>query len=185
MRIFYLLRSRILSLGNSIRKDIWKPILVSLMGILFWFVLLFLSIKLFFYFKKAELIGDFLLYRFLSMILLVFFSVLTLSNIIASLSNLLLSKDLEICHSSPCSIEEIFISRIIITIFDSSWMLVIFGSPIIMAYAWIYHPGLRFYIFINGRVTAKPISSLDFSSPFSLFIANILPDIEEIIIESL
>ncbi len=145
------------------------------MGMLFWLVMFFVSIKLLSYFKEAELIGDLLLYRFLSMILLVFFSILTISNVIASLSNLLLSRDLEICYSSPSAIEEIFLSRMILSMLDSSWMLVIFGSPVIMAYAWIYQPGIRFYIDLLHTGVCLIIISANLGIFITIFVANILP----------
>lgn len=145
------------------------------MGILFWLAMFFLCVRLLSYFKEAEIIGDLLLYRFLSMILLVFFFILTISNVISSLSNLLLSKDLEICHSSPSSIEEIFLSRMILTIFDSSWMIVIFGLPVIMAYAWIYHPGIRFYIDLIHTGLSLIIISANLGVLVTIIVANILP----------
>ena len=175
MKISCLLRPRLLALRNKIKKDIWKLILILLIGTISWFAIFSFSIKLLSYFKKAELIGDLILYRFLSMIILVFFSVLTLSNIIASLSNLLLSKDLEICHGSPCSVEEIFISRMILTVFDSSWMLVVFGSPIIMAYAWIYHPGIRFYLDLLHTGLSLIIISANIGIFITMLLANLLP----------
>ena len=78
--------------------------------------------------------------------LLTFFSLLIFSHIITALSNLYLSKDLENCHASPVSLEEVFLSRSIYTVVDSSWMVLVFGLPILMAYAFVYRPGLGYYI---------------------------------------
>jgi ABC-2 type transport system permease protein len=79
------------------------------------------------------------------MVLLIFFSMLIFSHVIAALSNLFLSRDLEFCHSTPVLPEEVFVSRAIYTIIDSSWMLIIFGLPIFMAYGYVYRPGPGFY----------------------------------------
>ena len=175
MKVFHLLKPRLLSVKNRVKNNKWKLIFIFLIGIISWFSIFFLSVKLLSYFKKAELIGDLILYRFLSMILLVFFSILTLSNVITSLSNLFLSKDLEICHSFPCSIEEIYLSRVILTIIDSSWMLILFGSPIIIAYAWIYHPGSIFYLNFFHTSICLIIISANIGIFITMLLTNLLP----------
>lgn len=173
--ISHLVKPRFFSLKNSIRKEKWKLPLIFFGGVCFWLAVFFISIKLLSYFKRAELIGDLLLYRFLSMVLLIFFGSLILSNIISALSTFLLARDLEICFSRPCSIEEIFISRMILSTFDSSWMLIIFGSPVIIAYAWIYHVSIRFFIDLAQTWICLVIISADIGILLTLFIANIIP----------
>jgi len=79
------------------------------------------------------------------MVLLTFFSLLIFSHIITALSNLFLSKDLELYHSTPALLEEIFLSRVFYTFIDSSWMLIIFGLPLFVAYGYVYRPGPGFY----------------------------------------
>jgi ABC-2 type transport system permease protein len=108
------------------------------------------------YFRSTNVIGDLLAHHLLSMILLTFFSLLIFSNIITALSNLYLSTDLEICHSAPVHLEELFLSRSLYTLIDSSWMVLIFGLPVMMAYAYVYHPGPGYYLalFHTGLATA-------------------------------
>lgn len=128
---------------NSGRK---KTFFMIFMGALFWILIFIISVKVLFYFKSIDVIGDLLINKLLSMILLTFFALLIFSNIITSLSNMFLSRDLELCHSLPVSLEEIFFSRMFFTIIDSSWMVIVFGLPIILAYGWVYRPGAIFYV---------------------------------------
>ncbi len=92
------------------------------------------------------MLGDFLAHKLLNMILLILFSLLVFSNIISGLGNLYLSNDLEFCHAAPTPVEELFASRAIQTLLDSSWMLLIFGLPVFMAYAYVYRPAFSFYV---------------------------------------
>jgi len=98
------------------------------------------------YFSSQEMIGDILARHLLGMVFLIFFSILIFSHIITALSNLYLSEDLEICHSSPATGTEVFLSRSFYTVFDSSWMVVVFGLPLMMAYGFVYHAGLDYYL---------------------------------------
>jgi ABC-2 type transport system permease protein len=115
-------------------------------GILFWLALFFLSYRVLIYFSSQEIIGDILARHLLAMALLIFFSLLIFSHIITALSNLYISQDLELCHSSPARLTEIFLSRSFYTVIDSSWMLLVFGLPVMMAYGFVYHAGLDYYL---------------------------------------
>ena len=106
----------------------------------------FITYKALMYFSSQEMIGDILARHLLSMVFLIFFSILIFSHVIAALSNLYLSDDLEICYSSPATLTEIFLSRSCYTAFDSSWMVVVFGLPLMMAYGFVYHAGLDYYL---------------------------------------
>ncbi len=147
--LFQLLSPRILAVKNgmsgSSRKSKKKTIIMIIVGIGFWTLMFVLSTKTLRYFRSTEIIGDILAHHLLSMLFLTFFGLLIFSNIITALSNFYLSNDLELCHSSPASLDEIFLSRSIFTVFDSSWMVVIFGLPIMMSYGWVYNAGAGFY----------------------------------------
>jgi ABC-2 type transport system permease protein len=116
-----------------------------LVGLAFWGLMFGLSFRVLKYFQSVEVIGDLLAHHLLGMILMVFFSLLIFSHIITALSNLYLSSDLELCHASPVHIEEVFLSRAVYTVIDSSWMVIVFGLPVMMAYAFVFKPGFSFY----------------------------------------
>ncbi len=129
--------------GSRSRKRTW---ILGIVGIAFWLAMFLVSARVLRYFQSVEVIGDVLAHHLLSMVLLTFFSLLIFSHVITALSNLYLSKDLDLCHATPASLEEIFLSRVFYTIVDSSWMVIVFGLPVMMAYAWVYAPGPAFYV---------------------------------------
>jgi ABC-2 type transport system permease protein len=75
-------------------------------------------------------------------VLVVFFGLLFFSNVIAGLSRLYLSGDLDLCHAAPVPLEGLFLSRFVLTLVDSSWMLLIFGVPILAAYGLVFDASL-------------------------------------------
>jgi ABC-2 type transport system permease protein len=123
-----------------------KIVTLAVTGILFWFVLFFLVYRVLTYFASQEMFGDILARHLLDMVLLIFFSLLIFSHIITALSNLFLSQDLELYHASPATLTEVFLSRSLYTVIDSSWMLLVFGLPVMMAYGVVYHASLHYYL---------------------------------------
>jgi ABC-2 type transport system permease protein len=151
VRIFKTLISpKFLGLRNGLKRSRGKTKIKILTltgsGILFWLVLFLLFYRMLIYFSSQEIIGDILARHLLAMVLLIFFSLLIFSHIITALSNLYLSQDLELCHSSPATLTDIFLSRSFYTVIDSSWMLLVFGFPVMMAYGFVYHAGFNYYL---------------------------------------
>ena len=122
-------RNGFMRAGSRLKK---RAMIMIFVGLAFWGLMFGLSSRVLIYFQSVEVIGDILAHHLLSMVLLTFFSLLIFSHIITALSNLYLSADLEICHSSPVSLEKVFISRSVHTLIDSSWMVFVFGMPVMM-----------------------------------------------------
>jgi len=120
-------------------------------------------------------IGDLLARHLLAMVLLTFFSLLIFSHVITSLSNLYLSSDLELCHASPASLVEIFMSRVIYTIMDSSWMVIVFGLPVMMAYAYVYRPGAGFYVTLLHMGLATGVTAAGLGILLTMVLVRIFP----------
>lgn len=148
--LYLLLSPRFLGLRNSFAGSATpnrkRAIVMMVVGVVFWALMFYISSRVLTYFRSVEVIGDVLAHHLLSMILLTFFSLLIFSHIITALSNLYLSTDLERCHASPASLEEVFLSRSILTAIDSSWMVLVFGLPVLLAYGFVYSPGPGYYI---------------------------------------
>jgi ABC-2 type transport system permease protein len=145
-----LVRPRFLAFRNeffrSDRRRRTRTFIIFFLGSAFWAALFFMSRRVLIYFQSVEMLGDLLAHYLLGMVLITLFSLLVLSHIITALSNLYLSKDLELCHSAPVLLEELFFSRAIYTVMDSSWMIIVFGIPIFMAYAHVYRATPHFYV---------------------------------------
>lgn len=177
--LFLLLSPRFLSLKNTwtyssggTRK---KTIFMVSMGLLFWVLIFVLSSRVLRYFQSVEVIGDLLAHHLLAMILLTFFSLLIFSNIIAALSNLYLSSDLELCHASPVPMDAVFLSRSFHTMVDSSWMVLVFGLPIMMAYAYVYRPDIGFYMGLAYMGPALAVIAAGIGILFTMIMVSIFP----------
>lgn len=180
MRDLYLLISpRILAIRNrfirSTTKERKKTWIMTFVGLFFWVAMFVLSARVLIYFQSVEVIGDLLAYRLFSMVFLTFFSLLIFSNIITALSNLYLSSDLELCHATPAAIEEVFLSRSLFTLMDSSWMVIVFGIPIMMAYAYVYRPALGFYIDLSHMGLAMVIITASIGILVTMVLTIVFP----------
>ncbi len=126
--------------------DGFKTVVLGLLGLAFWAFLFAVSYRVLGYFRTIEGLGDLLALRLLSMILLTFFSVLVFSNIVTSLSTFYLSGELDILLSSPVSIDSIYRAKFIETLIDSSWMTLIYGMPVFIAYGVVFRSSLAYYL---------------------------------------
>ena len=148
---------------------------MSGLGIAFCAGMFIVSCRVLMYFQSAEMIGDVLARHLLSMIILTFFSLLVFSHIITALSNLYLSGDLELCHSTPVEVEELFVSRAAFTVMDSSWMLIIFGLPVFMAYAYVYQPGPGFYFTVLHMNLAMVLIAAGIGILLTMVLVHVFP----------
>lgn len=145
-----LLTPRHLAIKNRLSRlapgDGLKTVVLTLLGFGFWAFMFVVSFKVLTYFRAIEGLGDLLALRLLSMILLTFFSILVFSNIVTSLSTFYLSGELDILLSSPVKIEDIYRAKFIETIVDSSWMTLIYGLPVFIAYGMVFKASLAYYL---------------------------------------
>ncbi len=122
-----------------------------LCGILGFWVTLFL---VFWYvlgmFIEVEIFGVYLVKKLLSILLLALFSMLCFSNLISALSSYYLSEDLPLVHSLPVSMREIHLTRFILTFLNASWMMIIFGLPVFLAYGVVHQAGLTYYLAVGA-----------------------------------
>lgn len=160
--------------GNKAHRKI-KSLILIIAGIMLWLALFLLFYRLLIYFSSQELIGYILAKRVLGMVILMLFSILIFSNIITALSNLYLSRDLELCHSSPATIIEIFFSRSFYTLMDSTWMPVIFGAPVLMAYGLVYHAGINYYLNVLNVFIPLILISASLGIMFVMILVRFLP----------
>jgi len=180
MRDLYLLiKPRLLALRNQLaRAEARKrkrAVILSALALIFCGCTFVLSSRVLIHFHRVEVIGDILAHHLLSMVLLMFFSLLIFSHIITALSNLYLSRDLELCHSTPVVLEELFLSRATYTFIDSSWMLIVFGLPIFMAYAYVYRPGLVFYVTLLHMNLALAVIAGGFGILVTMLLVYVFP----------
>jgi ABC-2 type transport system permease protein len=145
-----LLTPRYRALKNRLTRlapgDGLKTTVLGLLGLGFWAFMFGISFKVLSYFRTIEGLGDLLALRLMSMVLLTFFSILVFSNIVTSLSTFYLSGELDILHSVPIKIEAIFRAKFVETIIDSSWITLIYGLPVFIAYGAVFKAPVLYYL---------------------------------------
>ncbi len=102
--------------------------------------------KMLVYFSKTELIGRLLIEKMLSMANFIFFAMLIFSNIITSISTFYTADDIPLIMSTPTTYEEFFYGRLLHTVVKSSWMVLLFGLPIYLAYGTILGGNALYYV---------------------------------------
>ena len=175
-----LLLPRLLSARNGLRPDSQsnnrtRLYLFSFIGLVFWVGAFLIVYRVLTYFQSVQDFGDILAMKLLSMMIITFFTLLLFSSIINSLSHLYLSRDLLLLHSLPVSIREIFLSRWLVSAFDSSWMVVAFSLPVFLSYGLVYKAGIVFYLIALIAVVCLCLMASAVSSLLVLLGAAILP----------
>ena len=150
-------------------------ILLGTIGALFWAGLFTLSLRVLKYFRGIEEIGDILNFKLLSMVLIIAFALLIFSSILTVLSKLYLSRDLQLVHSMPVSSYRIFIARWIDATVDSSWMVIIYILPILMAYGIVYHAGPVFYLGIPLQFAPLALTASGIGATAVMLVVMIVP----------
>ena len=119
---------------------------------MFWSVIFAVLFRLLRYFRGVPEIGVLLAGKLLGLILIGFFSILLLSNIITALSSFFLARDLDLLVGAPVDWLKLYGAKLIETLVNSSWMVVLMAVPMLSAYA----PSL---VAKTGRWHAKTRSS--------------------------
>lgn len=97
-------------------------------------------------FNGVEMFGPLLIRKALSMVLLAFSGLLLFSNFVTALSSYFLSEDMQLIQSLPISPRRVFYYRFGDTLLGSSWMILIFGLPVLLAYGVAYGAGPLYYL---------------------------------------
>jgi ABC-2 type transport system permease protein len=178
--ILLLLRPRFLSFKNPIlsansKKDFYRNLVFGAAGFFFWIGIFIISFRTIKYFRRIEGLGDILIFKLLSMLVLTSFSFLVFSSILTSLSKLYLSRDLELVHSMPVPGNRIFVARWIESTADSSWMVIIYTLPVLVALGIVDKAGFFFYLNTGLVLLSLSLISSGISSVLVMVAVFIIP----------
>ncbi len=151
--VLLLLWPKAKSIGNRIKhrqaRDLIRPAAMAILTLFFWVVIFVLFYKVLVYFESIEILGEILLAKLMAVVFLTFFLMLTVSNIITSLSTYFLSEDNRLILSIPVSTDKVYLSKYLITLGHSSWMVLLFGIPVFMAYGSVYGAPITYYLWFT------------------------------------
>jgi len=144
-----LLYPKYLQCKNSLflqrRTTLLQAVVLFCVGILFWAGLFIVFYRVLVYFQSIEVLGNFLAAKLLSMVLLTFFSILVFSTIITAISVFFLSEELNLIISMPYDPEDLYHAKLLETILNSSWMVLLFSLPVFLSYGIVFHQGGAYY----------------------------------------
>jgi ABC-2 type transport system permease protein len=131
---------------NKPSKERLRLPIIALLIVGLWAAIYLVFVKALVYFTAEEMFGTIAATKLLSMILATFAFVLIISNIITTFSTYFLSEDLELIMSAPVPPSSLYTARFIETMVDSSWMVLVFGLPVFLAYGTVFGSPWPFYI---------------------------------------
>jgi len=148
---------------------------LSIFGFLFWAFVFGMLYRLLLYFRGVEEIGPLLAGKLLGMLLVGFFSILLLSNVITALSSFFLAKDLDLLVAGPVDWLNVYLAKLAETVINSSWMVVLMAIPMFAAYGIAYHGGLWFPLVSGAVLIPLLIIPGVIGSATTLILVNVFP----------
>jgi ABC-2 type transport system permease protein len=149
--------------------------LLAFIGVLFWVFIYTLLYKLLVYFRGVPDLGPFLAGKLLGMILIGFFSILLLSNIITALSSFFLARDLDLLVGAPVDWLKLYAAKLLETGVNSSWMVVLLAVPMFAAFGSAYHGGWLFPLLVIGVFVPFLVVPAVIGSALTLILVNVFP----------
>lgn len=148
---------------------------LAVFGLLFWSVVYVVLYRLLHYFRGVEEIGPLLAGKLLGLLLLGFFSILVLSNIITALSSFFLARDLDLLVSGPVDWLKLYLAKLLETTVHSSWMVTLLAIPMFAAYGRVYEGGWWFPLICLAVFLPLLILPSVVGSAITLLLVNIFP----------
>src|SRR3954470_4475449 len=149
--------------------------LLALIGMLFWAFIYTLLYKLLVYFRGVPDLGPFLAGKLLGMILIGFFSILLLSDVITALSSFFLARDLDLLVGAPVDWLKLYAAKLLETGVNSSWMVVLLAVPMFAAFGSAYHGGWLFPLLVIGVFVPFLVVPAVIGSALTLILVNVFP----------
>ena len=151
-----------------------RSIVLGFVAVIFWLVLFAILYRMLVYFQESG-VGDVLAVKLLSLVLLAFLSILLLSNIITALSSFFLAKDLELLAAAPIDTVRVYTARLLETMMQASWMMVLVLIPVLSAYGVVYDGGLVFALVAILALGAYLVLPAVTGAALTLLLVSIFP----------
>lgn len=146
----FLLIPRFLALRNGLRRrdrsGQVRALVLATLVVLFWCGAFWFFHRILDYFHTIPDLGPVLSQKLLGAVFLTFFAVLLFSNVITGLSTFFLSRDLLLLIPAPVPPARLFAAKFIETLVDSSWMVLLFSGPALLAYGVVHGGGPAYYL---------------------------------------
>src|SRR5256714_12910733 len=165
-------RARALA-GERGRAARW--IVLGAFGLAFWAFIFAMVFRLLRYFRGVQEIGPLLAGKLLGLILVGFFSILLLSNVITALSSFFLARDLDLLVSAPVDWLKLYGAKLLETLVHSSWMVVLMAVPLFAAFGVVYSGGIFFPLVVAALLIPFLLIPAAIGAAVTLLLVNIFP----------
>jgi ABC-2 type transport system permease protein len=149
--------------------------MLAVIGLGFWAFIFTLLYKLLVYFRSVPDLGPFLAGKLLGLILIGFFSLLLLSNIITALSSFFLARDLDLLVAAPVDWLALYGAKLLETGVNASWMVVLMAVPMFAAFGVAYHGGPLFPLIVLGVFIPFLVVPAVIGTAITLILVNVFP----------
>jgi len=126
-------------------------------------------------FKIVEEFGEILPGKLLSMIFLFELGVLMWSSLLTSFGVYFLSQDLQLVKSAPVSEPALYLARLVETVIDASWMVLLFVMPIFVAYGVVFEGDFWYYAVVVIANVAFVIIPCVLGVGLTMLLVNVFP----------
>ena len=144
--LLWLLSPRLLAARGALRRGRTKPLLLAALAGAFWVGCFLFFARTLAYFQTITALGPVLTERLLVLLFVSFFAVLALSNVVTALTTFYGAPEVSVLLAAPLVARRVHQVRFIETLAASSWMVLLFGLPVFVAYGVVYGAGLVFYL---------------------------------------
>ena len=152
-----------------------RAAVLGVLGVIFWMFIFGVLFRLLNYFKGVPEIGPLLAGKLLGLLLVSFFGMLLLSNVIAALSTFFLAKDLDLLVAGPVDWLRLYFAKLSETCAYSSWMVVLLAVPIFIAYGIVFDGGPMFLLVVIAAFVPFLILPTVIGSAITLLLVNAFP----------
>ena len=177
--LYHLLTPKLLTARARAAADergrVARFLLLGTVGLVFWTAIFYVLFRLLTYFKGVQEIGPFLAGKLLGVLLLTFLSILLLSNVITALSSFFLAKDLDMLVGGPVDWLTLYGAKLVETLTNSSWMVVLMAVPIFTAYGVVYGGGWAYPLVVAVTLVPFFVIPTVIGSALTLVLVNVFP----------
>jgi ABC-2 type transport system permease protein len=149
--------------------------MLGFFGLLFWSFIFGVLYRLLIYFRGVPEIGPLLAGKLLGLMLVGFFAILMLSNVITALSGFFLARDLDLLVAGPVDWLKLYLAKLLETLVNSSWMVALMAVPMFAAYGIVYRGGWWFPLIAAAVFLPMLIIPSVIGSATTLILVNVFP----------
>ena len=169
--VFWSIKNDFIRFDRSFYKKIFFYTVSS--GIFIFLITKLLSIGMTKLQNLSSDVFNLLIIKGYSLIFIIIFFVQIFNGLVISLNTYYRSKEMELLLTSPVNRTSLFFSKLFETHIKASWMLIIFGIPLLISSGLLYHANLIYYVYSLLLFAAFSIIPVNIGIGITILLSNI------------